>query len=307
MKAVLAGLRRNVIWLLAGTVTACAGASPAANSARTPVVLPYTAASTPRVRVATIATGLAGIGALALDPRTSTLYALEPAAGRVIALAPDGARTTLTSALRGATWLAFDPRRGRLLAIDAARRAVVSVAPNGRLRSYVTWPPNRGALTQIAVSSGGTLYATQQHPGSVVVATAARRLRVYPVVKGMLALAQGRGAMYVTNADFGLLAPFNERRVAPGVRSPLLRFAAAMAYDPRARSFFFTDPQHDRILEARAGSVRVVAGDGRPGAIDGAAAVAEFDAPLGIAYDAAHNALFVADAGDGAIREITGL
>ncbi len=307
MKAVVAGLRRNVIWLLAGMVTACAGTSPAANSARTPVVLPYAATTTARVRVATVATGLPGASALALDPRTATLYALEPAAGRVIALAPDGARTTLTSALRGAAWLAFDPRLGRLLAIDAARRAVVSIAPNGRLRPYVALPPSGGALTQIAVASGGTLYATQRHPGSVVVATPARRVRVYPVVTGMLALAQGSGAMYVTNADFGLLAPFNERRVAPGVRSPLLRFASAMAYDPRAGAFFFTDTRHDRILEARAGSVRVVAGNGRAGAVDGAAAVAEFDAPLGIAYDAARNALFVADAGDGAIREITGL
>jgi len=72
----------------------------------------------------------------------------------------------------------------------------------------------------------------------------------------------------------------------------------------RHGNVFVADTYNDRIRRiAPDGTVTTVAGNGRPGAMDGAAATAGFDTPVGIVVDKA-GTLFVADTGNNAIRRI---
>jgi sugar lactone lactonase YvrE len=64
------------------------------------------------------------------------------------------------------------------------------------------------------------------------------------------------------------------------------------------------DTYNDRIRAIeRGGRVTTIAGSGRRGYVDGAAADAEFDTPCGVAIDRSGN-IFVADSGNGLIRRI---
>jgi hypothetical protein len=69
---------------------------------------------------------------------------------------------------------------------------------------------------------------------------------------------------------------------------------------------FMSDTQGQQILEISATSeVTVFAGSGAMGYKDGPKATAEFKAPRGVAYDAARGLLYVADAGNHAIRAVS--
>ncbi|HVL68736.1 MAG TPA: hypothetical protein VM364_15845 [Vicinamibacterales bacterium] len=65
------------------------------------------------------------------------------------------------------------------------------------------------------------------------------------------------------------------------------------------------DTYNDRIVSiAPDGSLRVVAGTGEPGFVDGLAADARFDTPAGVAVDAS-GTIYVADTGNGAVRALS--
>jgi RHS repeat-associated protein len=68
---------------------------------------------------------------------------------------------------------------------------------------------------------------------------------------------------------------------------------------------YVADSKHDQIRRVTAaGAVTVYAGTGKNGYKDGAAAIAQFKAPGGIAYDEARAILYVADTGNRRIRKI---
>lgn len=66
---------------------------------------------------------------------------------------------------------------------------------------------------------------------------------------------------------------------------------------------FVADGFNDRIRVIEAGAVRTLAGDGRPGFVDGIGAQARFDTPSGLALDAT-GALWIADTGNHALRRV---
>lgn len=86
-----------------------------------------------------------------------------------------------------------------------------------------------------------------------------------------------------------------------------------VAQPPSARApgrVFISDSSHNRVVVAAwpdaAGVSRLIGvfGDGRPGLVDGEAARARFNDPQGLALDAEHDTLYVADTRNHAIRRI---
>ena len=86
--------------------------------------------------------------------------------------------------------------------------------------------------------------------------------------------------------------------------SPLLYPGKVLA-DEASNSLFIADTGHHRIVRATLdGRHTITIGDGEPGATDGDFATARFRAPQGMALDAAHNWLYVADTGNHLLRRI---
>ena len=86
--------------------------------------------------------------------------------------------------------------------------------------------------------------------------------------------------------------------------SPLLYPGKVLA-DEASKSLFIADTGHHRIVRSDLdGRHAGVIGDGEPGATDGDFETARFRAPQGMALDAAHNWLYVADTGNHLIRRI---
>jgi len=67
---------------------------------------------------------------------------------------------------------------------------------------------------------------------------------------------------------------------------------------------YVADGFNDRIRVIEGGTVRTLAGDGRPGFEDGPGASARFDTPSGVAVDA-DGIVWIADTGNNAVRSIT--
>ena len=63
------------------------------------------------------------------------------------------------------------------------------------------------------------------------------------------------------------------------------------------------DLRYSRVTSA--GVVSIFSGSGKRGYKEGPATVAQFNAPQGVAYDAARNVVYVADTGNHVIRKIT--
>lgn len=86
--------------------------------------------------------------------------------------------------------------------------------------------------------------------------------------------------------------------------SPLLYPGKVLA-DEASSALFISDTGHHRIVRSTLDGRRAITvGDGEPGATDGDYATARFRAPQGMALDAAHNWLYVADTGNHLIRRI---
>ena len=89
-----------------------------------------------------------------------------------------------------------------------------------------------------------------------------------------------------------------------GPRS-VLSFPGKITSDDTGKQLFFTDSDHNRVVIADPdGTVRDVIGDGSVGLKDGDFSTAEFYRPQGLSFDAARNALYVADTENHAIRKI---
>ena len=86
--------------------------------------------------------------------------------------------------------------------------------------------------------------------------------------------------------------------------SPLLYPGKVLA-DEATNSLFIADTGHHRIVRADLdGTHYVTMGDGESGATDGDYETARFRSPQGMALDAAHNCLYVADTGNHLLRRI---
>jgi sugar lactone lactonase YvrE len=82
-------------------------------------------------------------------------------------------------------------------------------------------------------------------------------------------------------------------------------FPAGLAFDTRGNLYVADRRDHVIRIISPAGDVRIFAGSpGHPGHVDGAGRAARFQIPMGIAIDR-HDTVYVADAGNEAIRRIT--
>ena len=86
--------------------------------------------------------------------------------------------------------------------------------------------------------------------------------------------------------------------------SPLLYPGKVLA-DEATNSLFIADTGHHRIVRTDLdGKNEITIGEGEPGTTDGDYETARFRAPQGMALDAAHNCLYVADTGNHLLRRI---
>lgn len=84
-----------------------------------------------------------------------------------------------------------------------------------------------------------------------------------------------------------------------------LAFPGKVLADPAGNWLFISDSNHHRIVIAKPhGEVVAVAGSGNQGRTDGTFLAAEFNQPQGLAYDAKHNLLYVADTENHLIRKL---
>jgi DNA-binding beta-propeller fold protein YncE len=84
-----------------------------------------------------------------------------------------------------------------------------------------------------------------------------------------------------------------------------LRFPGKVLADAASNRLFIADSGHNRILVADLdGRVAMAIGGGDPGFVDGSAEQARFDHPQGLALDADHEMLYVADEPNHAIRAV---
>jgi sugar lactone lactonase YvrE len=86
--------------------------------------------------------------------------------------------------------------------------------------------------------------------------------------------------------------------------SPLL-FPGKVLADAASGTLYITDTGHHRLVRAKLdGTQAETIGGGEPGAEDGGLAAATFRAPQGLALDAAHGWLYVADTGNHLLRRV---
>lgn len=106
----------------------------------------------------------------------------------------------------------------------------------------------------------------------------------------------------------GVLAtgPLMMRREAmPESTADGLAFPGKIAADAAGERLFIADSNHNRILVAGLeGVVRRVIGSGQAGSRDGPPDVAQFNNPQGMAHDAVHDWLYVADTGNHLVRRV---
>src|SRR3954453_20066374 len=94
--------------------------------------------------------------------------------------------------------------------------------------------------------------------------------------------------------------------IASDASHDLVKQPSGIAVDPRTGNVFVADTMHHRIVSASpAGVLTVVAGTGKPGYVDGAASIAQFNEPGAVAFDTARNVVYVADSSNQLIRRVT--
>lgn len=88
----------------------------------------------------------------------------------------------------------------------------------------------------------------------------------------------------------------------------VLSFPTGLAHDPARGLVWIADTGHDRLVAiADSGTeetARIVHGGVHAGCLDGSFEEALFDAPTGLAYDAARDRVYVADSGNHAVRVV---
>jgi len=305
----------------AGLVLLSAAAGPAAVTA-------------PARAVAIVA--LANPRGLAAD-RAGNLYVGDVDAGSVQKISPSGAVSLLGSTIKDPIGLALGPD-GALYVADADDNAVYRLvvgAPPVALGS-AAGGATFSTPAAVAVNAAGEVFVANNGNNCILRVDRAGGVSVFAGKAGSAGSADGPGsaARFTTPRGLAIDAAGNVyvadegnsniRKITPaGVVSTLAgqadqsgsadgRGAAARFAGPRALavdaagSIFVADTDNHTIRKITAdGAVSTLAGRaGEAGAADGAAAAARFSEPRGIAVDAVGN-VYVADTGNGAIRQIT--
>jgi len=173
----------------------------------------------------------------------------------------------------------------------------VAIAPDGGV--YVA----EGAVSQRIrrIAADGTVSAVAGGERGYVdgPATSAR----FDTPSG-IALAPD-GSIYVADtANNAIRRISRDGLVSTVARAPEFNGPIGIAIEGNGR-IIVADTYNDRIRAIETdGRVHTVAGDGRPGAIDGAASAARFHTPCGVAVDA-DGSIYVADTGNRAVRLIS--
>ena len=253
-----------------------------------------------------------GPTSVAIDVTGGVLYVLEPGTGDIRAVTRQGAVTTLAGGLSSPGALTFDPTNASLIVTNTATSGLVRVTETGASSAYAQLPAQGippTLLGQIAADASGTVYVTASRAGdlfTILPAGTVSSRDVGPGAQGIVAPSPD-GSVYVVNQGAGALQHISGAGTTTIASSPMLQPTQSMTFDPVNSTFYLTDPHDNRIIAATmAGQVSVFTGTGAPTDADGTLAIASFNAPSGIAYDAGSNALFVSDTNGNTIREIVG-
>ena len=153
-------------------------------------------------------------------------------------------------------------------------------------RAYAVnaWP------TLVLVDARG--YIVGQHAGEITADGLA------PAIMRVLEAARADGS----------LAPRAPRLVPEPAPTGPLAYPQKLALTADGARLAIADTGHDRILLGRLRrdgiDVEQIVGTGEPGLADGPVAAARFRAPLGVAFDAGGERLYIADTGNHAVREL---
>lgn len=156
--------------------------------------------------------------------------------------------------------------------------------------------PSIGSVWSFAVIAGGGAADPADGAGTGAFFTAPAALAVG--VGGVLAVGDSAtGALRAVNAASGTVTT-----ALTGGGGVLIAPAAAAA-DAVSGTVYFADS--NRVVVVAAGIATVLAGSSTAGAFDGVGAGATFNAPVGIALNAARTVLFVSEAGTCIVRAVT--
>lgn len=279
---------------------------------------------------------------IAVD-KAGNLYVGDVDAGTVSKITPAGAVTTLGAggpAIHDPIGLAVD-RNGTVFAADADANTVFKIAPGGpaaivgKTAADLT-TGNFSTPTGVAVDSAGNLFVTENGNNSIRKAAPDGTLSVFAGKGGASGAADGTGeaARFVTPRGIAIDGKdnlyvadegnSNIRKITPaGVVTTLAgsagqngsadgtgiaaRFGAprSLTADAAGVVYVVDTDNHTVRKITPTGVVTTVAGKaGEFGNVDGKGAAARFSEPRGITVDADGN-LYVADSGNGAVRQVT--
>jgi sugar lactone lactonase YvrE len=197
------------------------------------------------------------------------------------------------------------------VAVDSAGNVYVADMANSRIRKV-----SNGVITTVAGAGtagyngdgGPATSAWLNSPGGVAVDSAGNLYiadyygnRVRKVSGGIITTVAGNGSI-----DSGGVDPTANIGDGGPATSAELYYPMSVALDA-AGNLYIADSHNNRIrkVAASTGVITTVAGGGLHGLGDsGAAANAELDAPMGVAFDSSGN-LYIADAGDSRVRFVT--
>lgn len=185
---------------------------------------------------------------------------------------------------------------GNLYITDSSNQAIRRIAVDGRVSTVVTWGrldegpsfpvhlPFTGRPMRIALDATGTVY--------------------FSVVFGGPLLYRVASEGVATDASFVAVDPALFTNVGGRNAFSVSETPAEFLLDP-AGNFYAADT-FGRVIKKMAadGTISVLAGSDTAGSADGVGPAASFNAPSGLARDAAGN-LFVTDVGDHTIRKVT--
>jgi uncharacterized protein (TIGR03437 family) len=259
---------------------------------------------------------------VAVDP-DGTLYISDFGAHRVYRVSSGGILTTLAG--NGNAGFSGDGASAQLarlnapagLASDGNGALFIADSGNNRIRKVLGGVIGTvykvTAPTGLAIGSGGTLYVAA--PGYL--GSAAKAI---PGVPSAFDVALDRtGNVYATTGQFvrevtsdgtiATVAGSGASRYFGGDTGPAsmarLNAPSGVAVDA-AGNFYIADTGNHRIRKVtQAGVISTIAGTGNPGSKgdNGPAALAELNAPRGLAIDSMNN-LYVADSGNDQVRKI---
>jgi DNA-binding beta-propeller fold protein YncE len=247
---------------------------------------------------------------IALDGKTRTLYVLEPRTPSIRIVTTKGLVKTLTKSLDRPTGLAFSPTDESLYTTSAATSDVSRITLRGRVSKFVHVPDDSlppQILGKASFDLSGNISITEGRAGNIVRITADKSISYNVVGPGVFGICFAVGDFYVVNQVAGTLAKVMERGTKVITSSGLLSFTAQVTYDEDDKSFFIADPHRNRILRADNRGVKVFAGNGTAGEVDGSLADAEFNKPTGIVYDHTTRALYVIDSNGNTVRKVSWL